>query len=350
MQKLNKRQLNILVLIRKRKKANNLEIKKYLGENFGIVSRITVVRDINKLLENDLIQKHGKGRGVWYKEFAPSSLLAYFDAEEYFSQSLDKREVAFERFNFDMFKNIKNIFTREELAELKRLNNNYRQRIKKLTSTVIKKEFERLIIELSWKSSRIEGNTYSLIDTEILIKQNKEAKGHSNEEAIMILNHKKALDYIINKRSDFKKITLRKIENIQKLIVEDLDIKDGLRSIPVGIIGTRYKPLDNRHQIIEAVEKFVKAINKFKDPFSKSLVAILMVSYIQMFEDGNKRTARLLGNAMLLADNVCPLSYRSIDEADYKKATIIFYEQNSARFFKELFIEQFKFAVGNYFL
>lgn len=350
MQKLSKRQLNILDFIRKSKKANNLEIKKYLEENFGAISRATVGRDINKLLENNLIQKQGKGRSVWYQELAPSSLLAFFDAEEYFKQYPDRREIAFERFNFDIFKDLKDIFVKEELVELERLNNDYKQRIKKLTPAIIKKEFERLTIELSWKSSRIEGNTYSLIDTEILIKQNKEAKGKSKEEAIMILNHKKALDYIIDKRSDFKKITLRKIENIQKLIVQDLDIQNGLRNIPVGIVGTRYRPLDNSHQILEAAEKFIKIINKLKDPFSKALVAILMVSYIQMFEDGNKRTARLLGNAILLANGACPLSYRSIDEADYKKATILFYEQNSARFFKELFIEQFKFAAGNYFL
>jgi len=350
MQKLSKRQLNILDFIRKRKKANNLEIKKYLEKFFGVISRATVVRDINKLLENNLIQKQGKGRSVWYQELAPSSLLAFFDAEEYFKQSPDQREIAFERFNFDIFKDLKDIFVKEELVELERLNNYYKQRIKKLTPAIIKKEFERLTIELSWKSSRIEGNTYSLIDTEILIKQNKEAKGKSKEEAIMILNHKKALDYIIDKRSDFKKITLRKIENIQKLIVQDLDIQNGLRNIPVGIVGTRYRPLDNSHQILEAAEKFIKIINKLKDPFSNALVAILMVSYIQMFEDGNKRTARLLGNAILLANGACPLSYRSIDEADYKKATILFYEQNSARFFKELFIEQFKFAAGNYFL
>ncbi|MEA2088489.1 MAG: Fic family protein [Patescibacteria group bacterium] len=350
MQKLTKRQLNILNFIRKYKKANNQEIKKYLEKNFGSVSRVTIVRNINKLLENSLIQKYGKGRNIYYQEFSPGDLLAYFDTEEYFKQSTDKREIAFENFNFDIFKNLKEIFISEELAELEKLNNNYQERIKKLSSVILKKEFERLTIELSWKSSRLEGNTYSLIDTEILIKQNKEAKGKSKEEAIMILNHKKALDYVIDERNNFKKITLHKIENIHKLIVQNLDIQDGLRSIPVGIVGTRYKPLGNQHQIIEAVEKFVKVINKLRDPFSKALVSVLIVSYIQMFEDGNKRTARLLSNAILLANNICPLSYRSIDEADYKKATIIFYEQNSARFFKELFIEQFKFAVGNYFL
>lgn len=349
MQKLSKRQLNILDFIRKRKGANNSEIKQYLEENFGEISRVTVVRDINRLLADNLIQKQGKGRSVWYQESAAGGLLGYFDADEYFKKAPDERQIAFERFNFKAFKNLKDIFTEEEIAELEKLNNNYRIKIKKLSPAVVKKEFERLTIELSWKSSRIEGNTYSLIDTEILIKQHQEAKGHSKEEAIMILNHKKALDYIFDKKSDFKKITLRKIENIHKLIVQDLDIHDGLRNIPVGITGTRYRPLNNKYQIAEAAEILIETINKLKDPFSKALTAILMVSYIQMFEDGNKRTARLLGNAILTANEVCPLSYRSVDEADYKKATVLFYEQNSARFFKELFVEQFKFAAENYF-
>ena len=230
------------------------------------------------------------------------------------------------------------------------LNNDYQKRVKKLSPTILKKEFERLTIELSWKSSRIEGNTYSLIDTEILIKEHKEAAGHKKEEAIMILNHKKALDYVLNKKSDFKKVSLRKIENIHRLLVDNLGIAKGIRKKPVGIAGTKYKPLDNEYQTKEALEKTVKIINSFKEPFSKALAAILMISYIQPFEDGNKRTARILGDALLLAYNACPLSFRSVSEVDYKKATILFYEQNSARFFKELFIQQFEFAVNNYFL
>ena len=98
------------------------------------------------------------------------------------------------------------------------------------------------------------------------------------------------------------------------------------------------------------MEKMIEFANKkLTDQFSRAIFTTLMISYIQPFEDGNKRASRLLGNAVLLSGDICPLSYRSINEADYKKAVIIFYEQNSARFFKELFIEQFKFAVSNYF-
>lgn len=276
-------------------------------------------------------------------------ILKNFDTEQYFEKGPDEREDVSCRFNFGIFEELKNIFSDGELKNLEALNKEYQERIEKLSSAALKKEFERLTVELSWKSSQMEGNTYSLIDTEILIKENKEAIGHSREEAVMILNHKKALDYIRNKEADFKNISLRKIEDIQNLIVDDLGIQKGIRKRLVGIIGTKYKPLDNEYQIKEAIEKTIEIINNQTNPFSKALIAILMISYIQPFEDGNKRTARLLGNAILLAHNVCPLSYRSVGERDYKKAVILFYEQNSAKFFKELFIQQFKFSIENYF-
>ncbi len=350
MKQLNKRQLNILEFVRKSGKISNLEIRKYLENKFDNISRVTVVRDLSKLLANGLIKKQGHGRGVRYSEVLENKLLSYFDVEEYFKLGPDERKPSFDSFNFDIFENLLNIFTKQELKKIKALNNNYLKRIKKLPPAILKKEFERLTIELSWKSSRIEGNTYSLIDTEILIKEQQEARGHKKEEAIMILNHKSALDYIFDKKSDFKKLTLRKIENIHRLVVDNLGIAKGLRKRIVGVVGTKYKPLDNQYQVREAVERTIKVINSCPDSFPKALIAILMVSYIQPFEDGNKRTARLLGDAVLLAYNICPLSFRSVNEADYKKAMILFYEQNSARFFKELFIQQFEFAVRNYFL
>ena len=346
----NKRQLNILEFIRKNKKISNKEITEYLRKSDFLknISRFTVIRDINKLLEIGLIKKTGKGRSVFYQELVKNKLLIFFDIEEYFKDPIDKRKII-ETFNFEIFKDLKEIFNKEWLRELNNLNKDYRKRIKELSPVILKKEFERLTIDLSWKSSRIEGNTYSLIDTEILIKENKEAKGHKKEEAIMILNHKKALDYILDKRNDFKQLSLRKIENIHRIIVDNLNIPHGIRKKLVGIVGTRYKPIDNEYQIKEALEKSIKAINKLRDPFSKSLILLAMISYIQPFEDGNKRTARLLSDAILLAYRICPLSFRSIDETDYKKAMILFYEQNSIRLLKELFIQQFNFAIENYF-
>lgn len=351
MKKLTEREKIILEFVKKNKKAGNAEIMAYLSSVSSDVARVTVIRDINELIVSGLLKREGEGRGVYYEEEKANPLLSYLDPDEYFKKSPDERALAYERFNFNIFDRLDGLFSDEETEELERINKIYSERIKKLSPAIIKKEFERLTIELSWKSSQIEGNTYSLIDTETLIKDNKEAEGHKKEEAIMILNHKKALDYILDKKSDFQEINLRKIENIHSLVVDRLNVSKGLRKRTVGIVGTKYRPLDNEHQVKEAMEKMAEAINnKIKNPFSKALSAILMISYIQPFEDGNKRTARLLGNAILLAHNICPLSYRSVNESDYKKATLLFYEQNSARFFKELFEEQFKFAVDNYFL
>ena len=346
MLKLTDRQKNILGIIREIGKAKNQDISKVLKD----VSRVTVVRDLGFLLKNNLIIKKGKGRSVYYEEKTKYKFLEYLDLEDYFQQEADQREVGFKSFNFEIFNSIKDIFQEQELKELNILNSEYQSRIQSLSSGVLKKELERLTIELSWKSSRIEGNTYSLIDTEILIKENKEAEGHKKEEAIMILNHKKALDYILSKKSDFKRLTLGKIESIHRLIVDELDVSTGIRNMPVGIIGTQYKPLDNEYQIKEAIEKMIKTINNMESVFSKAFFAITVLSYIQPFEDGNKRTARLLGNALLLAYNICPLSFRSVNESDYKKSLVVFFEQNNLRSFKDLFIEQFKFSVGNYFL
>jgi len=344
MKKPTERQLKILEFIRKSGKTSNKEIKEYLKN----ISRITVVRDLDSLLGMDLIQQEGKGRSIYYQEKIEKDFLKYIDIDKYFQQEFNKRKLKFKKFNFDVFKNIKDIFTIEEIKELKAFNMQHKNRVKKLSDNELKKEFERLTIELSWKSSKIEGNTYSLIDTEILIKEQKEAIGHKKEESIMILNHKKALDYISDKRGDFKKLSLVKIRSIHDLIIDGLNIDRGFRKNPVRITGTEYFPLSNQHQIIEAMEKDVKTINRLPNPFSKAIFAIVMISYIQPFADGNKRTSRLLGNALLMANNICPLSFRSVDEAEYKKSLIIFYEQNNLRSFKELFIEQFKFAVENY--
>ncbi len=345
MKQLTERQKKILELAQEKTSVSNREII----ERFPGISRVTAVRDVNVLVSGGFLEKTGLGRNSRYKEKVVNPLLRRIDVEKYFSTETDRRDVLHERFNFEIYNELSSLFSEQENAELLDLTEGYKKRVAILSPAELQKEFERLTIELSWKSSRLEGNTYSLIDTEVLIKEHKEAVGHPREEAIMILNHKKALEYVADKRSDFSVLTIGKIEAVHSLIVENMNVRTGIRKHPVGIIGTRYRPLDNEHQIREALEKAVTAINAEDNPFSKALLGIALISYIQPFEDGNKRTGRILGNAILLAQNACPLSYRSINEADYKKAVILFYEQNNLRFLKKLFVEQYKFSVENYF-
>lgn len=320
--------------------------------NFESSSKATLVRDLNELIDLNLIQRVGKARASIYKLLIPKYLLEEIDVNEYFKINSDKRSIK-ERFNFALFddleKSASQILNRDELNELELLNHSYLEHKSQLSQTLIKKETERLVIDLSWKSSEIEGNTYSLLETEYLIKTNKPAPGHNQEEAQMILNHKYVLDYIFENPNYFTEISLNKIEEIHSMLIKNLNVKSNIRKNLVGISGTKYKPLDNEFQIKEALEKMCKLINNTEFTLIKAILAVLLISYIQPFEDGNKRTGRILATAILIAANFCPISYRSIDDIEYKKATLLFYEQNNMSYFKKIFIEQFKFAIETYF-
>lgn len=324
-----------------------LDINKNLKKK---VAKVTINRDLEKLIKERMIERVGEGRTTSYKIALGQSFFKEIDISEYFKIEPDRREIM-DSFNFKAFDIIKKIdlFQKEELEKLIKLNTIYQNNLKKISSTILKKEFERLTIELSWKSSQIEGNTYDLLETEFLIKENRESKGHTKKEAIMILNHKEALDYIRKNSKSFKEITVSLIKDVHNILIKDLGISEGVRRNKIGITGTKYRPLDNKKEIEKGLMDMCEVINSKKDVFSKVLLANTLIAYLQPFNDGNKRTSRFIGNAILLANNYCPLSFRSIDDLEYKKAMILFYELNSIRRFKELFIEQFNFAVNNYF-
>lgn len=345
---LNKRQEVILNLLREKGSFGISEILKYLELELKDFSRITINRDIKGLIDFGYVESSGSARATTYKLSAYYNLIQPIDVEKYFKVETDKRRVK-EKFDFNIFSLLNNIFSDQELSRLNNLNEIYQNNIKKISVNLQKQEFERLIIELSWKSSQIEGNTYSLLETEALIKGKEEAKGHKKEEAIMILNHKEALDYINQNRNNFLSMSISKIEDIHYLLTKNLGIARNLRKVAVGIVGTKYQPLGTNYQIKEVLEKTCELINKENNPFSKAVILAILIAYIQPFEDGNKRTSRLTANAILLAYGICPLSYRNVNEAEYKKAVVLFYEQNNLSYFKQLFIEQFEFAVINYF-
>jgi Fic family protein len=345
---LNQRQENILNILEQGGSFGIAKILQSLRLSFKSVSKVTINRDIKELIRLGYVKSVGLARATNYKLSTHYNLISPIDVKKYFKTETDKRNVK-EKFNFNIFSLLKNIFTKQEKSQLHSLNKIYQKNIKIIPTNLQKQEFTRLIIELSWKSSQIEGNTYSLLETEALIKGKEEAEGHKKEEAIMILNHKEALDYISNNRASFTKMSVSKIEDVHYLLTKDLGITRNLRKTAVGIIGTKYRPLDNNYQIKEALEKTCDLINKENDPLSKAVILSALIAYIQPFEDGNKRTSRLIANAILLAYGSCPLSYRNVNEAEYKKAVVLFYEQNNLSYFKQLFIEQFKFAVENYF-
>lgn len=207
-------------------------------------------------------------------------------------------------FNFELIREQLpdvNLFTEDERMHLAELQSEFRSHVDEMSENEYYKEMERLGIDLSWKSSQIEGNTYSLLETERLLRESRTA------------------------------------------------VDKGIRHSRVGITGTNYRPLDNEFQIREAMRDTCNLVNSKSDVFEKALLTLVLLSYIQAFTDGNKRTARITSNAIMIANGYCPLSFRSVDSIDYKKAMLIFCEQNNLHAFKRIFMDQFEFAVKEYF-
>lgn len=314
-------------------------------------SESTLKRIISKAVKDGNIVVQGRGPATKYQLSAQTHLTMPLDIDTYFIDEIDKRKVQ-ESFNFDLINKILpkvSLFSEAERTRLNEYQRIFRGRVQLLSKTEYRSEMERLGVDLSWKSSQIEGNTYSLLETEKLLKDRAEAKGKTKEEAIMLLNHKYALDFILDEPDYLKELSLHRIEDIHSILVKGLGIDRNIRKRRVGIIGTNYRPLDNEFQIREAIEDSCRIINSKDNIFEKALLALVLLSYIQPFADGNKRTARITSNAIMIANGYCPLSFRSVDSIDYKKAMLMFYEQNNISAFKQIFIEQFEFAVNTYF-
>lgn len=165
----------------------------------------------------------------------------------------------------------------------------------------------------------------------------------------MLLNHKEAIDFIVDDPDYIEPVEVRRIEDIHSILIKDLGVERNIRNRRVGISGTNYKPLDNEFQIRESLQHMCNLVNIKQNIFEKALLLLVLISYIQAFNDGNKRTARIVSNACLINNNYCPLSFRTIDSIEYKKAMLLFYEQNNISVFKKIFIDQFEFAVNTYF-
>jgi Fic family protein len=344
---MNKRE-QVISFIKLNPQSSSTEI--YEGTNLNVAS-VTVRRELSKLVADGIIIVTGKAKLSRYSISPSYSLLMPVDIETYFQKEIDERVIT-DTYNFGLLSTLTTtpaIFTKSELERLITLQKTFLKNVSTLSKSAYQSEMERLGIDLSWKSSQIEGNTYSLLETERLLKEKETALGKSKDEAIMLLNHKDALDFIMENPGYFSELTVAKLENIHSILIKELPIERNIRFRRVGITGTNYHPLDNEFQIREALQETCTLINNRENIFEKALLILLLISYIQPFHDGNKRTARIVSNAIFIANNYCPISFRTVDSIDYKKAMLMFYEQNSIYAFKQIFIEQFAFAVNTYF-
>jgi prophage maintenance system killer protein/predicted transcriptional regulator len=340
--------VEILEFVKGNPMVSSKEIHEGLSSQIGYA---TVKRILSKLISANLIQQIGNGKASRYLTTSSYDLFFPIDMEEYFKSEIDERKIKSD-FNFSLINEVLgsvSLFSDNELVHLKGLHNIFTYNISKLSESEYKREMERLAIDLSWKSSQIEGNTYSLLETERLLRDKETAAGKTKDEAIMLLNHKDALDFLLAHPDFLSPLTIAKIEDIHSILVKELGINRNIRTRRVGVTGTNYKPIDNEFQIREALSDMCALVNIRENVFEKALLLLILLSYIQPFGDGNKRTARIVSNAALLSNGYCPISFRTIDSVEYKKAMLLFYEQNNINAFKAIFINQFEFAVNTYF-
>lgn len=342
------RQSRILQLLSITDGVSSSEVHQSLTDE---VSLVTIKRDLDKLTDSGYSVREGRGPATTYRKTIYGLLYTPYPLTDYLKRDVDSRQ-AQTKFNDQLFRDFPSrLFNAHAIEEIEVQTSQYRQRQQAASAVIKHKELERFIIELAWKSSAIEGNTYSLLDTEKLIQDGIASPNHSKDEAQMIINHKTALQYVLDtlhKTEGSFVLNRRFVEQVHELLVTDLGVVTGPRKMLVGITGTAYSPLDNQYLITEALESLYKAIAQLQHPAEQALIALAGLSYIQPFEDGNKRTARLISNALLLAHQYAPLSYRSTDIDHYRNAMVLFYEQNSLVAIQDIFIEQYRFSAENY--
>ncbi len=342
---LDPRQITILAKLRYAQEYALSDIQALLPEK---LSPATLRRDISELRDSGFLKQSGDRKSSRYTLTKFGMLHAPISPHEYCAIDVDTRH-GNSSYNFSLFQEIQDdIFSKKDTEIMDEATRNFLIKSKDASETLKQKELERFVIELSWKSSKIEGNTYTLLDTERLLKEGIQASGHPKDEATMILNHKKAFQYIIENQEQFKQISVRNIEDIHRILVDGLNVSFGLRTKQVGVTGSCYVPLSVPSQIKEALEDVCAAVERANSPYSKALIALVGISYIQPFEDGNKRTARLITNAILMAHNCAPLSYRNVDEISYRESMLVFYEKNSLIAIRDIFMKQYIFSGDQY--
>ncbi len=197
--------------------------------------------------------------------------------------------------------------------------------------------YHRLLIDLSWNSSRLEGNTYSLLETERLLKLGEATEGKDALETRMILRHKAGIDLLVDPADEvsFSRYT---IFNLHALIADNVLSDLWLRRFSVSIHGTVYHPLEVPQLIEECFDKILDTAAAITDPFEQAFFALVHFTYLHGFEDVNKRLARLAANIPLIRGNLCPLSFVDVPERDYIDGVLAIYELNRVELLRDVFV------------
>lgn len=304
----------------------------------------TIRRLLNELIQEGLLQKIGHTRGAKYitvkrKSHTPDNLTSNKLINSCFGtksvQAIQKiSKPLFERhpvaYNTDWLKSYtpnKTFYLSENLrSKLHKAGERASQQDP--AGTYAHQIFNRLLIDLSYNSSRLEGNTYSLLETERLLIHGDSPEGKLDEEKVMILNHKEAIRYLVDNALRIQ-INRNTICTLHYLLADGLiesRYTGKVRDFGVRISGSTYIPFENPKHLLLQLDQITEKAAIISDPFEQSLFLLIHVSYLQAFADVNKRTARLTANIPLITTNLVPLAFRDVEVQDYMSAMIAIYE------------------------
>ena len=209
----------------------------------------------------------------------------------------------------------------------------------------------RLLVDLSWASSRLEGNTYSRLDTQNLIEFGQAAQGKDAQETQMILNHKAAIEMLIEdiEQIGFNAFTFQNLHAVlSQNLMRDEDACGRLRRRPVEISGTVFHPLAMPQVLEDCFYLLLKKADAIADPFEQAFFLMVQLPYLQPFEDVNKRVSRIGANIPLIKHNLCPLSFIDVPERAYVEGTLGVYEFTQIELLRDVFVWAYERSCQRY--
>lgn len=333
----------------------------------------TLQRYLALLVKNGQLVIEGKGRGRRYRRptiivglsstiTGQSSLTANLESyisiapeseeiKKYIRQPIqNRRPVGYNRPFLDSYRPNETCYLTpticQHLAELGKSPNENLP-----AGTYVRQILSRLLIDLSWNSSRLEGNTYSLLETERLLELGEEAEGKGARDAQMILNHKAAIELLVDQSAEigFNRYT---ILNLHALLSDNLladpQACGRLRAKAVGIDGTIFHPLEVPQLVEECFEQILNSVAAIRDPFEQAFFTMVHFPYLQPFEDVNKRVSRLAANIPLIHHNLCPVSFVDVPKRAYIDGILGIYELNRTELMRDVFVWAYERSCARY--
>lgn len=340
-----KRQQIILDLLRVQGSLSTSQLLRSLAESSHTVSEDSVGRDLGNLKELGFQQSSRQGPARRHSLTDRGLLLSPMDMTMFDMYLANPRApIHYERGVLTrVFPEA--LFTVSETAQLDDMQNIFTKFLEEIDDNTRDRWYQKWLIEFAWKSSAIEGSTYSVLETETLLIDHIQAVGKTPAEAQMIVNHQTAIRFVEDNASELLTPNLRVVEQIHRLLIENLNVASGLRKHAVGISGSAYVPIGNQYQVKEELSWLLEQVSAIQNPWSKALGLLVALSYLQPFADGNKRTARVVVNGVLSAYGLPPLIFSTTDPTAYRRACLAFYELGSLEPLKQITLASWQYTV-----